>query len=81
MKISVENFYLFFLNFAQNEAVLTSTNNLCFGEKIGKNRNTPAFPSFTIWQWGIRGYSLHGHVFLMIKSGIVGKRGIHYMLS
>ena len=28
-----------------------------------KNRYTPVYPSFTIW--GIRGYILHGHVFLI----------------
>ena len=30
-----------------------------------KNRYTPAYPSFTIQKWGLMGYSLHGHVFLM----------------
>ena len=51
------------------EAVLTSTHNLCFGAKIRKNMYTPAYPSFTI-NWGIRGYSLHGHVFLMFLSAV-----------
>ena len=67
-KFSLENKNDIFLIFAQNidcgyslenhlaEAVLTSTHNLCFGAKI---------PSFTIYKWGMRGYTLHGHVFLM----------------
>ena len=39
-----------------------------FWSKNKKNRYTPANPSFTIQKWGLRGYSLHGHVFLMIAS-------------
>ena len=31
-----------------------------------KNRYTPAYPSFAIWKWGLRGHLLLGHVFLMI---------------
>ena len=31
-----------------------------------KNSYTPAYPSFAILKWGIQGYSLHGHVFLMM---------------
>ena len=30
-----------------------------------KNRYTPANPSFSIYKWGLRGYTFHGHVFLM----------------
>ena len=30
-----------------------------------KNRYTPANPSLTIYKWGSRGYTFHGHVFLM----------------
>ena len=30
-----------------------------------KIRYTPVNPSFTKIQWGLRGYTLHGHVFLM----------------
>ena len=30
-----------------------------------KKRYTSAYPGFTIQKWGLRGYSLHGHVFLM----------------
>ena len=36
-----------------------------FWSKNKKNRYTPAYPSFTIQKWGIRGYTLYGHVFLM----------------
>ena len=36
-----------------------------FWSKNKKNRYTPAYPSFTIQKWGLWGYSLHGHVFLM----------------
>ena len=36
-----------------------------FWSKNKKNRYTPANPSFTISKWGSRGYTLHGHVFLM----------------
>ena len=36
-----------------------------FWSKNKKNRYTPANPSFTISKWGLRGYTLHGHVFLM----------------
>ena len=28
---------------------------------------TPVNPSFTIHKWGVRGSSLHGHVFVMIN--------------
>ena len=37
-----------------------------FWSKNKKNRYTPAYPSFAILKWGLRGYSLHGHVFLML---------------
>ena len=36
-----------------------------FWNKNKKNRYTPTYPSFTLLKWGIRGYSLHRHVFLM----------------
>ena len=36
-----------------------------FWSKNKKNRYTPAYPSFAIQTWGLRGYSLRGHVFLM----------------
>ena len=35
-----------------------------FWSKSKKNRYTPAYPSFAK-KWDIRGYILHGHVFLM----------------
>ena len=38
-----------------------------FWSKNKKNRYTPANSSFTIQKWGLQGYSLHGHVFLIIK--------------
>ena len=39
-----------------------------FWSKNKKNRYTPANPSFNIIKkkWGLRGYSLYGHVFLML---------------
>ena len=36
-----------------------------FWSKNKKNRYTPAYPSFDIQKWGLRGCTLHGHVFLM----------------
>ena len=36
-----------------------------FWSKNKKNRYTPANPSLSIQKWGSRGYTLHGHVFLM----------------
>ena len=41
-----------------------STYSLCFGSKKRK-MYTPANPSFPMLKWGFRGYTLHGHVFLM----------------
>ena len=38
-----------------------------FWSKNKKNRYTPAYPSLTIYKWGIRGYLFHGHVFLMVR--------------
>ena len=34
-------------------------------KKNKKNRYTPVNPTFTIFKRGMRGYTLHGHVFLM----------------
>ena len=34
--------------------------------KIKKLRYNPAYPILLLKKWGIRGYTLHGHVFLMI---------------
>ena len=54
-----------FLIFAQNtEAVLTSTHDLCFRAKISKNAY-PCKPKFYYIKWGVRGCTLHGHVFMM----------------
>ena len=36
-----------------------------FWSKNKKNRYYPANPSFAIQNWGSRGYTLYGHVFLM----------------
>ena len=36
-----------------------------FWSKNKKNRYTPAYPSFSKQKWGLRGYTLHGHVFMM----------------
>ena len=41
-----------------------STHSLCFRAKIRK-KVTSVHPSFTIQKWGVRGYSLHGLVFVM----------------
>ena len=49
----------------------TSTHNLCFEAKMRKNRYTPAYPSFAIKMCGSRGYTLHGHVFVLYLIGRV----------
>ena len=36
-----------------------------FWSKNKKNKYSPPYPSFPILKWGSRGYSLHGHVFVM----------------
>ena len=36
-----------------------------FWSKNKKNRYTPAYPNFAVQKWGLRGYTFHGHVFLM----------------
>ena len=36
-----------------------------FWSKNKKNKYTPAYPTFAIQKWGLRGYTLHGHVFVM----------------
>ena len=38
-----------------------------FQSKNKKIMDTPVNPSFTIYKWGVRGSSLHGHVFMMIS--------------
>ena len=78
--VKIENFMrkilIFFLIFAQNidcgytlELPRRGGSNeypqSMFWSKNKKNRYTPAYPSFTVQKWGLRGYSLHGHVFLM----------------
>ena len=44
-----------------------SIHNLCFRAKIRGENGYPVHPSFTIQKWGVRGYSLHGLVFVMIR--------------
>ena len=41
-----------------------SIHNLCFTVKIIK-MYTPVHPRFTLLKWGVRGYTLHGHVILI----------------
>ena len=36
-----------------------------FKSKYKTIMRTPVNPSFTIYKWGVRGSSLHGHVFVM----------------
>ena len=50
-----------------NEAVLTSTHNLCFRAKLRKNVY-PGKPQCFYIKWGVRGSLLHGHVFVMVRS-------------
>ena len=45
-----------------------STSNLCFG----------AYPSVTTQKWGVRGYSIHGHVILIKFQCVWGGRGGAY---
>ena len=58
--------------FAQNvdcgyaEAVLTSTHNLCFGAKIRKQLAYPCIAQFHYIKVGFEGYTLHGHVIMMV---------------
>ena len=52
-----------------------------FWSKNKKNRYTPAYPSFAILKWGSRGYTLHGHVFLMLLFCTVQPRCIQTCLQ
>ena len=51
-----------------------------FWNKNKKNRYTPAYPSFAIEKWGIRGYTFHGHIFLICsaKGAQRQKRGFRF---
>ena len=40
-----------------------------FKSKNKKIMYTPVNPSFTIYKWGVRGSSLHGHVFVIRFTG------------
>ena len=53
-----------------NEAVLTSTHNLCFGAKIRKI-GIPLYTPVLLLKSGVGGggYTFHGHVFLMRQNG------------
>ena len=42
-----------------------------FWSKNKKNKCTPSNPSFSIQKWGTRGYTSHGHVFVMESIQIV----------
>ena len=55
------NFFDYFHIFAQNIEYPQSM----FWSKNTKILYTPVNPYFTIQKWGVRGYSLHGHVFMM----------------
>ena len=39
-----------------------------FCNKNKKNKYTPAYPSFAVQKWGSMGYTLQGHVFLIIST-------------
>ena len=54
------------IDFRYAKAVLTSNHNLCFGAKIRKIGKPLHTQVFLYKKWGIMGYTLHGHVFLMI---------------
>ena len=57
----LKNLNVFFI-FAQN---IDGTHNLCFGAKI-RNIGIPMqTPVFLYKSGGLRGYTLHGHVFIM----------------
>ena len=71
-KLGFAGVYLFFLIFAPKlklwilgEAVLTCTHNQCFGAKTRENRYTPAYIPLHTLVLLHRGYTLHGHVFMM----------------
>ena len=46
-----------------------------FWSQNKKNRYTSAYPSFIVRKWGLKGYTFHGHVFLMIL--FVSVRSLH----
>ena len=57
-----------------------------FWSKNKENRYTPAYPSFTIYKWGIRGYAFHEQVFLMLpqmgreinNDWVIGRLSLNY---
>ena len=56
--------WLFLNHYSFAEAVLTSTHNLCFGAKI-RNIGIPLQTPVLLYKIGVKGYTFHGHVFLM----------------
>ena len=62
--VKIESFLIFAQNKLFGEAVLMSTHNLSFESKITKIVY-PSKPQFYYIKWGLRGYTLHGLVFLM----------------
>ena len=75
--VKIENFQLknfdIFLIFAQNidcgYTLVHEYPRSMFWSKNKKNRYTPVYPSFAIQKWGLRGYTFHGHVFLVSQFG------------
>ena len=67
LALKIENFQLkifdIFLIFAQN----IDCGYTMFWSKNKKNMYIPAYLSFSIQKWGMRGYTLYGHVFLMFE--------------
>ena len=47
-----------------------------FWSKNKKNMYTRVNPSFTILKWGVRGYTLHGLVILMVRYQTMIKHGV-----
>ena len=63
--ISAQNIDCWYSLDRLGEAVLTSTQNLCFWAEIWKVLYTPVNPSFTLSKWGLRGSKLYKYVFVM----------------
>ena len=67
MKKFIGKFLIFANIFAQNIHCGYSNEypQCMFWIRNKKIRYTSATPSFSISRWGLRGYTFHGHVFLM----------------
>ena len=80
----MKNCYIFIIitqnidcGYTFNEAVLTSTHNLCFRAKVRKSVY-PCKPQFYYVKLGCKGCTLHGHVFMMsIFSDMRNKVTLH----